>query len=190
MPRRPNVIMIIYYHIPIRLFRVLILLFAFSKNLSAQKDSSSNVRFSNSVYLEHGGNAVTSINWCFNNSGCHQWMNFSINYERLLSKKRVLILGRVGSSIPFKNEDHLVAVMINLLIGKRPLKFELGAGPEFIAINSDYSEVYTVFTSTLGVRYFSFNRRLMLKAGLTPTFGIVGSIYSGSKFGLSIGFNF
>lgn len=171
-------------------FRALILLLAFNNNLPAQKDSSARVSSKNSVYIEHGGNAVTSINWCFHNSYCHQWMNFSINYERLIQEKRTIVLTRVGSNVPFKNEDHIVAVMINVLFGKRAIKFEVGAGPEFIAINSDYSKVYTVFTSTIGLRYFSTDRRLMLKAGLTPTIGIVGSLYAGSKFGVSVGYNF
>lgn len=171
--------------------RLKVLLILFTPFVAwSQNDSTASNTFRNLFYVEHGGNAVESINWCFDNSFCHQWMNFSINYERVLLKKRTLVLGRVGSNLPFKNEDHIVAVMVNLLIGKRPIKFELGAGPEFITINSDYSKVYTVFTSTLGVRYFNLNNRLMLKAGITPTVGIVGSLYSGSKFGISVGYNF
>lgn len=147
----------------------------------------------NSLFLEFCGNSVEP------NNGWHDpGEHFSINYDRLLhTGKSVKTSFRIGTNMPVGNlissgkNSHIMLAMLNLLVGKKNLYGEFGAGGELIFVNANYSRAYGAFTTVIGLRYISSDHKFILRLGLTPTLGIVaGSLYAGSLFGISIGYNF
>ena len=160
-------------------------------NMSAQQDSIAHRPHRSSIFVELGGNAVEQVHWCSNIHYCHPWSNFSLNYDHIfhIGRKSMATI-RVGSSIPFRHELHIIPILINGLFGKRSLKFELGFGGQVIFIHPDYSKLYFGITGIIGMRYVNLPKHIIARIGITPSVGIVGSIWAGSILGFSLGYNF
>jgi hypothetical protein len=170
---------------------IALFIFQILLGLSIHAQDSSFSRPRNIVYLEHGGNAVEGTGWCFNDSRCHPWKNISINYERLIYEgPKVKSTVRIGSGLPFKREIHIIPLMVNLLVGRKSSHFEVGFGYEFIFLNNNYSKAFGAVTGVIGYRYQPRLTGFVFRAGLTPSIGIVGSLWGGSIIGVSAGYKF
>ncbi len=168
----------------------LILLWPF--RVSAQVDTSLEPHHRrNSMFLEFGGNAIEQVRWCFEGQYCHPWSNFSVNFERVLRiRKRSVTTFRIGTSIPSTRELHIIPVMLNLCLGKRRLMFEIGGGGALIFTPPSYGTAYWAITTVVGFRYVNPPKHLLLRMGITPSLGVVGTLWAGSKFGVSAGYQF
>lgn len=181
-----------------RLNFCLIILILAGISVHAQMDSSVVSSNKNSIFIEFGGNA--------SGEGANLPEFFSINYDRYLfgndfSKKTTL---RIGCNFPaigdhyYQSKILVVPLLINRLYGKKNLFFEMGIGGAFIldGIGKNImvikgGKTMWAFTSVLGMRYLSWNNRIVARIGLTPTFGYKSrDLYVGSIVGVSAGYSF
>lgn len=148
-----------------------------------QSDSSTCKRSNNSLFIEYGGNAGYRV---------FAPGSISVNYDRIFyRKKSICLTGRVGSNIPIQRTAHFIPLMLNCLVGKKKLFLELGGGYEFVFWDRNY-EFHSALTSAIGLRFQEYNKGIIAKIALTPTFGIgdIAGFRGTSMFGISFGFTF
>ncbi|MFC5270819.1 hypothetical protein [Adhaeribacter terreus] len=146
----------------------------------------------NGTYVEAGGNALYG----------------SLNYERrfFVQGDPVAAIRVGGSLVPFDYWHSLILpVEFSLINGKRPLKFEFGAGVTFLKsfereekVRNDRVGVYInpgfrpIANFRLGARYDFPDKPYFLRAGFTPFFFNNGEGFPGFQpwGGVSFGYSF
>jgi len=120
----------------------------------------------NSLYYELGGTGFSF---------------YSVNYERIISKGKIVSLSigcglslltnqSTETHVGFNGNQLKIPVQANLLFGRREHKFEFGYGMPFGLSKPEFGIEGGFYVLRLGYRYQSSKNGLFLRASINPSF--------------------